>query len=154
MTTAVEKIQSALDAIERHNPRVNAVISLAYPDDLMKQAEAADQVPTEQRGPLHGEPIAIKDLVNAAGFETSMGSPIFKKNLVKTDDIMVARLRAAGAIIIGKTNTPEFGLGSHTFNPVHGATGNAYDATRSAGGSSGGAAVVLATGMMRYADGS
>ena len=154
MTTAVEKIQSALDAIERHNPRVNAVISLAYPDDLMKQAEVADQVPTEQRGPLHGEPIAIKDLVNAAGFETSMGSPIFKKNLVKTDDIMVARLRAAGAIIIGKTNTPEFGLGSHTFNPVHGATGNAYDATRSAGGSSGGAAVVLATGMMRYADGS
>ena len=66
MTTAVEKIQSALDAIERHNPRVNAVISLAYPDDLMKQAEVADQVPTEQRGPLHGEPIAIKDLVNVA----------------------------------------------------------------------------------------
>ncbi len=88
------------------------------------------------------------------GFETSMGSPIFKKNHVKTDDIMVARMRAAGAIIIGKTNTPEFGLGSHTFNPVHGATGNAYDATRSAGGSSGGAAVALATGMIRYADGS
>ena len=83
-----------------------------------------------------------------------MGSPIFKKNHVKTDDIMVARMRAAGAIIIGKTNTPEFGLGSHTFNPVHGATGNAYDATRSAGGSSGGAAVALATGMIRYADGS
>jgi amidase len=93
-------------------------------------------------------------LANAAGFETSMGSPIFKKNHVKTDDIMVARMRAAGAIIIGKTNTPEFGLGSHTFNPVHGATGNAYDATRSAGGSSGGAAVALATGMIRYADGS
>ena len=101
-----------------------------------------------------GNPIAIKDLANAAGFETSMGSPIFKNNLVQTDDIMVARMRAAGAIIIGKTNTPEFGLGSHTFNPVHGATGNAYDATRSAGGSSGGAAVALATGMMRYADGS
>jgi amidase len=83
-----------------------------------------------------------------------MGSPIFKKNHVKTDDIMVVRMRAAGAIIIGKTNTPEFGLGSHTFNPVHGATGNAYDATRSAGGSSGGAAVALATGMIRYADGS
>jgi amidase len=133
---------------------VNAVISLSDPDDLMKQAEAADQVPTEQHGLLHGEPIAIKDLANAAGFETSMGSPIFKKNHVKTDDIMVARMRAAGAIIIGKTNTPEFGLGSHTFNPVHGATGNAYDATRSAGGSSGGAAVALATGMIRYADGS
>jgi amidase len=154
MTTAVEKMQSALDAIERHNSRVNAVIRLADSDDLMKQAEAADQVPAEQRGPLHGEPIAIKDLANAAGFETSMGSPIFKNNLVKTDDIMVARMRAAGAIIIGKTNTPEFGLGSHTFNPVHGATGNAYDATRSAGGSSGGAAVALATGMIRYADGS
>ena len=154
MTTAVEKMQSALDAIERHNSRVNAVISLADPSDLLKQSEAADQVPLDQRGPLHGEPIAIKDLANAAGFETSMGSPIFKNNLVKTDDIMVARMRAAGAIIIGKTNTPEFGLGSHTFNPVHGATGNAYDATRSAGGSSGGAAVTLATGMMRYADGS
>jgi amidase len=154
MTTAYEKMQFALNAIERHNSRVNAVISLSDPDDLMKQAETADQVPTEQRGLLHGEPIAIKDLANAAGFETSMGSPIFKKNHVKTDDIMVARMRAAGAIIIGKTNTPEFGLGSHTFNPVHGATGNAYDATRSAGGSSGGAAVALATGMIRYADGS
>ncbi len=154
MTTAFEKMQFALDAIERHNSRVNAVISLSDPDDLMKQAEAADQVPTEQHGLLHGEPIAIKDLANAAGFETSMGSPIFKKNHVKTDDIMVARMRASGAIIIGKTNTPEFGLGSHTFNPVHGATGNAYDATRSAGGSSGGAAVALATGMIRYADGS
>lgn len=154
MTTAYEKMQFALDAIERHNSRVNAVISLSDPDDLMKQAEAADQVPTEQHGLLHGEPIAIKDLANAAGFETSMGSPIFKRNHVKTDDIMVARMRAAGAIIIGKTNTPEFGLGSHTFNPVHGATGNAYDATRSAGGSSGGAAVALATGMIRYADGS
>ena len=154
MTTAYEKMQFALDAIERHNSRVNAVISLSDPDDLMKQAEAADQVPTEQHGLLHGEPIAIKDLANAAGFETSMGSPIFKKNHVKTDDIMVARMRAAGAIIIGKTNTPEFGLGSHTFNPVHGATGNAYDATHSAGGSSGGAAVALATGMIRYADGS
>jgi len=154
MTTAYEKMQFALDAIERHNSRVNAVISLSDPDDLMKQAEAADQVPTEQHGLLHGEPIAIKDLANAAGFETSMGSPIFKRNHVKTDDIMVARMRASGAIIIGKTNTPEFGLGSHTFNPVHGATGNAYDATRSAGGSSGGAAVALATGMIRYADGS
>jgi amidase len=154
MTTAYEKMQFALNAIERHNSQVNAVISLSDPDDLMKQAETADQVPTEQRGLLHGEPIAIKDLANAAGFETSMGSPIFKKNHVKTDDIMVARMRAAGAIIIGKTNTPEFGLGSHTFNPVHGATGNAYDATRSAGGSSGGAAVALATGMIRYADGS
>jgi len=154
MNTAVEKMQSSLEAIERHNPQVTAVISLADPDDLMNEAEAADRVPLDQRGPLHGEPIAIKDLANAAGFETSMGSPIFKNNLVKTDDIMVARMRAAGAIIIGKTNTPEFGLGSHTFNPVHGATGNAYDQTRSAGGSSGGAAVALATRMMRYADGS
>jgi amidase len=154
MKTAVEKMQSSLEAIERHNPQVTAVISLADPDDLMNEAEAADRVPLDQRGPLHGEPIAIKDLANAAGFETSMGSPIFKNNLVKTDDIMVARMRAAGAIIIGKTNTPEFGLGSHTFNPVHGATGNAYDQTRSAGGSSGGAAVALATRMMRYADGS
>lgn len=154
MTTAVKKMQSTLDAIALHNPQVNAVISLATPSDLMKQAEFADQLPQDKRGPLHGEPIAIKDLANVAGFETSKGSPIFKNNRAQSDDIMVARMRAAGAIIIGKTNTPEFGLGSHTFNPVHGATANAYDHTRSAGGSSGGAAVALATGMIRFADGS
>ena len=154
MTTAVKKMQSTLDAIALHNPQVNAVISLATPSDLMKQAEFADQLPQDKRGPLHGEPIAIKDLANVAGFETSKGSPIFKNNRAQSDDIMVARMRAAGAIIIGKTNTPEFGLGSHTFNPVHGATANAYDHKRSAGGSSGGAAVALATGMIRFADGS
>merc|ERR1711969_136075 len=83
-----------------------------------------------------------------------MGSPLFKGTVAPKDDIMVARLRAAGAIVIGKTNTPEFGLGSHTFNPVHGATLNPYDLTRSCGGSSGGAAVALATGMLAIADGS
>lgn len=154
MTTAVEKMQAALRAISDHNPKVNAVVSLANTDALLDQAHAADQVANEDQGPLHGEPIAIKDLANAAGFETSLGSPIFKNCMVHTDDLMVARMRAAGAIIIGKTNTPEFGLGSHTFNPVHGATGNAYDPTKSAGGSSGGAAVALAFGMVRYADGS
>lgn len=106
MTTAYEKMQFALDAIERHNSRVNAVISLSDPDDLMKQAEAADQVPTEQRGLLHGEPIAIKDLANAAGFETSMGSPIFKKNHVKTDDIMVARCARRGQSLSAKPIRP------------------------------------------------
>ncbi len=97
-------------------------------------------------GWLHGIPIAIKDLADAAGLPTSMGSPLFAGQVAESDDPVVARLRAAGAIIIGKTNTPEFGMGSHTFNPVHGATRNPYDLTRSAGGSSGGAAVALATG--------
>jgi amidase len=118
----------------------------------MAAARAADAAP--RRGWMHGLPVAVKDLANAAGLPTSMGSPLFAGQVAAADDLMVARMRAAGAIFIGKTNTPEFGLGSHTFNPVHGATGNAYDPARSAGGSSGGAAVALACGMLAVADGS
>src|SRR6201999_3975701 len=102
----------------------------------------------EPMGPLHGLPIAVKDLSPVKGMPMAMGSPILKDFMPPADGIMVERLRRAGAIIIGKTNTPEFGLGSHTYNPVWGTTRNAYDQTKSAGGSSGGAAVALATHML------
>ncbi|MFN3953106.1 MAG: amidase [Pararhodobacter sp.] len=150
--SAEELMRATLARIAQENPRVNAVVSLGDGDRLLAEARAADRAP--RRGWLHGLPMAIKDLANVAGLPTSMGSPLFAGQLAKADDLMVARLRAAGAIFIGKTNTPEFGLGSHTFDPVHGATGNAYDPARSAGGSSGGAAVALATRMLALADGS
>lgn len=150
--SASELMRATLERIDAVNGAVNAIVSLRDGDALMAEAKAADQ--SERRGWLHGIPMAIKDLANAAGLPTSMGSPLFAGQVAPADDIMVARLRAAGAIIIGKTNTPEFGLGSHTFNPVFGATKNPYDAARSCGGSSGGAAVALATGMLSVADGS
>ncbi len=108
----------------------------------------------EASGPLHGFPFAIKDLVPVKGMRTTSGSLILKDFVAPADSVMVARLRKAGAIIIGKTNTPEFGLGSHTYNAVYGPTRNAYDQSRSAGGSSGGAAVALALRMLPVADGS
>ena len=141
-----------LDRIEQVNSSVNAIVSLRDADALMAEARAADKA--APAGWLHGIPIAIKDLANAAGLPTSMGSPLFAGTVAPRDDIVTARLRAAGAIIIGKTNTPEFGLGSHSFNPVFGATRNPYDHSRSAGGSSGGAGVALACGMLSIADGS
>jgi len=147
-----ELMRATLERIAQVNGPVNAIVSLRDEGALMDEARAADAAP--RRGWMHGLPVAIKDLANAAGLPTSMGSPLFAGQVAVADDLMVARMRAAGAIIIGKTNTPEFGLGSHTFNPVHGATGNAYDPARSAGGSSGGAAVALACGMVAVADGS
>ncbi|KEJ97781.1 amidase [Pseudosulfitobacter pseudonitzschiae] len=150
--TATDLMQATLARIDAVNGAVNAVVSLRDADDLMAEARAADAAP--RSGWLHGMPIAIKDLANAAGLPTSMGSPLFAGQVAAKDDIMVARLRAAGAIVIGKTNTPEFGLGSHTINPVHGPTHNPYAHGRSAGGSSGGAAAALACGMLSVADGS
>lgn len=150
--SAVDLMQATLDRIAGANSGVNAVVSLGDPDDLRAQARQADETP--RKGWLHGIPMAIKDLANAAGFPTSFGSPVMPTAPAKTDDLMVGRLRAAGAVFIGKTNTPEFGLGSHTFNPVHGTTVNPYDHSRSAGGSSGGAAAALATRMLSVADGS
>src|SRR5262249_48566405 len=105
-------------------------------------------------GPLHGLPHAVKDLAPVKGMRMTMGSPILKDFIAPTDSVMVERLRNAGVIFIGKTNTPEFGLGSNTYNPVYGITRNAYDQSRSAGGSSGGAAVALALRMLPLADGS
>src|SRR4029079_18377194 len=105
-------------------------------------------------GPLHGLPIAHKDLQATAGIRTTFGSPIFRDHVPAESSPLVARLKQAGAIVVGKTNTPEFGAGSQTFNPVFGATLNPYDTSKTCGGSSGGAAVALACGMMPIADGS
>ena len=150
--SAEEVMTATLAQIERWNGAVNAIVSLRDPDELMAEARAADA--TAPIGWLHGIPLAVKDLANVEGLPTSRGSPLFEGQIANADDVFVSRLRAAGAIFIGKTNTPEFGLGSHTFNPVHGRTRNPYDRSRSAGGSSGGAAVALATGMLSVADGS
>ncbi|WP_377187069.1 amidase [Ruegeria meonggei] len=150
--SAVELMQMTLDRIDAVNGALNAVVALRDRDALMAEARALDAGP--KVGPLHGLPIAVKDLVNVAGIVTSQGSPIFQDNVPQQDDLIAQRMRAAGAILIGKTNTPEFGLGSHTFNPVYGTTCNPYNPKRTCGGSSGGAAVALATGMVALADGS
>ncbi|MEL6808752.1 MAG: amidase [Pseudomonadota bacterium] len=150
--SAQDVMAATLARIAEVNGTVNAIVSLRDADTLMAEAAAADASP--KQGWLHGIPMAIKDLANAAGLPTSMGSPLFAGAQADADDVAIARLRAAGAIIIGKTNTPEFGLGSHSVNPVFGATCNPYDHARSAGGSSGGAGVGLATSMLSVADGS
>lgn len=150
--TAAALMQATLERIGDVNGDVNAIVALRSADELVQEAEAADRA--DARGPLHGLPIAVKDLVNVAGIASTSGSPALKDFVPEVDDELARRLRAAGAILIGKTNTPEFGLGSHTFNPVYGATLNPYDASRTCGGSSGGAAVALATGMLALADGS
>ncbi|WP_200876073.1 amidase [Ruegeria halocynthiae] len=150
--TAVDLMQETLNRIASVNQSANAIVALRDADTLMAEARALDAGPN--RGPLHGLPIAVKDLVEVEGIVSSQGSPIFQDHIPQKDDLIAARMRAAGAILIGKTNTPEFGLGSHTFNPVYGATPNPYDPTRTCGGSSGGAAVALATGMVALADGS
>ena len=153
--SAVEVMEAHLRQIERVDPKVNAVPTL-LPERAMDGARAADAALAcgEKVGPLHGLPIAHKDLVPTAGIRTTRGSPIFADNIPAEDALTVERLRGAGAITIGKTNVPEFGAGSQTFNPVFGATLNPYDTTRTCGGSSGGAAVALACGMMPLADGS
>ncbi|MCB5198299.1 amidase [Loktanella sp. TSTF-M6] len=150
--TAEQLMRATLDRIAMRNPDLNAIVGLRDADDLLAEARAADNAP--RKGWLHGIPIAVKDLSNVAGLPTSMGSPALAGRVAKTSDIMVQRMQDAGAIVIGKTNTPEFGLGSHTFNPVFGATQNGLLPGRSAGGSSGGAAVALSSRMIAVADGS
>src|SRR5260370_3912587 len=144
-----------LDHIDRLNPKVNAIVALQERADLIKQGGEKDAglAGGKAVGPLRGFPIAVKDLPPVRGIRTTMGSPILKDNVPAADSAMVARVRDAGAIFIGKTNTPEFGLGSNTFNPVYGITGNAYDQSRSAGGSSGGAAVAPPLRLLPPADG-
>ncbi|MEL6840914.1 MAG: amidase [Pseudomonadota bacterium] len=151
IVSTTDLMQATLDRVAERNT-VNAIVSLHDRDTLMKAAQEADLVPA--KGPLHGIPIAVKDLANVAGLPTTMGSPLFAMQQAATSDVMVQRMQDAGAIIIGKTNTPEFGLGSHTYNPVFGATENALVPGCSAGGSSGGAAVALAKRMVCLADGS
>ncbi|WP_394153010.1 amidase [Loktanella salsilacus] len=150
--TATALMAATLDRIAARNPDLNAIVSLRDADALMRDAAAADASP--RKGWLHGMPLAVKDLSNAAGLPTTMGSPALAGRIAPRSDIMVQRMQDAGAVVIGKTNTPEFGLGSHTFNPVFGATQNALMPGHSAGGSSGGAAVALASGMIAVADGS
>jgi amidase len=145
-----------LDRIGTINPLINAIVSLRESDALMAEAEAADRELDAglSRGFLHGMPFAIKDLSEAKGIRCTYGSPLYRDFVPDFDDIHVERIRSAGAIIIGKTNAPEMGLGSHTYNPVFGVTRNPYDRTKSAGGSSGGAAAALAARILPLADGS
>ena len=154
--SCVEVMGAYLDHIDRANPHVNAIVALQDRSDLLRQAKSRDTqlARREAVGPLHGFPHAVKDLQPVKGIRYTQGSPIFKDFVATSDSIVVERMRNAGAIFIGKTNTPEFGLGSHTFNPVYGVTRNAWDQTKSAGGSSGGAAVSLALRMLPLADGS
>ncbi|WP_112310980.1 amidase [Pseudogemmobacter bohemicus] len=147
-----EVMAAHLDRIAAVNPGVNAVVSLRDPDRIMEEALALDQRRPE--GALFGLPLAVKDLLNTRGIRTTYGSPLYADHVPEADDLIVARMRAAGAVLIGKTNTPEWGHGSHSFNPVHGVTRNPYDLSRSAGGSSGGAAAALAAHMVPLADGS
>ncbi len=153
--SAREVMQAHLAQIERVNPAVNAIVTLVA-DRAMADAAAADEelARGKPRGALHGLPIAHKDLVETKGIRTTFGSPFFRDHIPDADAPIVTVIRKGGALTVGKTNTPEFGAGSHTFNTVFGATKNPYNVTRSCGGSSGGAAVSLACGMVPIADGS
>jgi len=154
--SAREVMEAHLRQIERVNPRVNAIVTLVSEDQLMAEAGSADEALAKGRwlGPLHGLPVGVKDLYQTKGVRTTWGSPLYKDYVPDFDCLVVEREKKAGAIIIGKTNTPEFGLGSQTFNKVFGATLNPYDLTKTCGGSTGGGAVGLACGMVPLADGS
>ncbi len=151
-----EVMLAYLARIDALNPKFNALVSLQEPDDLLRQADARDAqlARGESMGWMHGMPQAIKDIAPVKGLPSTSGSPLLRGFVPQQDGLMVQRMRAAGCIIVGRSNTPEFGLGSHTFNEVFGATRNAYDSSKSAGGSSGGAAVALATRLLPVADGS
>ena len=153
-----EVMAAFLARIDAVNPGVNAIVSRRPHEELLAEADARDaelaRDPATPRSFLFGLPQAIKDIAQTAGIATTFGSPILAHHVPTTDGLMAARMRAAGCIVVGKTNVPEFGLGSHSFNEVFGATRNAFDPTKSAGGSSGGAAVALATRMLPVADGS
>ena len=145
-----------LDQIKRINPKVNAIVTLCA-EEAMKQAAVADEALVhngKEVGPLHGLPIAHKDLTLTKGIQTTFGSPVFQDFIPDQDGLIIERLKQAGAITVGKTNTPEFGAGSQTYNEVFGETLNPYDISKTCGGSSGGAAVALACGMQPIADGS
>ena len=153
--SAVEAMESHLDQIERVNPQVNAIVTF-LPELAMEGARSADRALSlgQDAGPLHGLPIAHKDLVQTEGIRTTLGSPLYRDHVPDRDALIVERLKRAGAVALGKTNVPEFGAGSQTYNEVFGETLNPYDPTKTCGGSSGGAAVALACGMVPIADGS
>jgi amidase len=154
--SCVEVTRAYLARIHRLNPRFNAIVNLADDDSLLAQASERDAELARgaSRGWMHGMPQAIKDASSTTGFATTYGNVLLKNNVARVDSVMVERMKAAGCIVIGKTNMPEFGLGSHTYNSLFGVTGNAWDPTVSAGGSSGGAAVCLAQRLLPVADGS
>jgi amidase len=154
--SAREVMQAHLKQIARANPKVNAIVTLVPEEQLMAQALAADEAAAKGnfKGPLHGLPVGVKDLHATKGIRTTFGSPLYKDNIPGADCLVVEREKDAGAIVIGKTNVPEWGLGSQTFNPVFGATHNPYDLTKTCGGSTGGGSVALACGMVPLADGS
>ena len=154
--SSAEIVTAYLGQIAAQNPTHNAIVTLRDRDAILAEAKAADDARArgEALGPLSGLPIAFKDLQPTRGLRTTFGSPLFSDFIPDEDSLTVARVKAAGAIVIGKTNTPEFGLGSHTYNTVFGRTRNAFDPALSAGGSSGGAAVAVALGMLPVADGS
>ncbi len=154
--SCVEVMQAYLNQIDALNGTFNAIVSRADSESLLAEAAVCDAelAKGRVRGPLHGFPQAPKDLADAQGFITSNGSPIFKTNMASADSVHIARIRRAGAIMIGKTNVPELGFGSQTYNRVFGATLNAWDGVSTAGGSSGGAATALALHLLPVADGS
>ncbi|WP_175795868.1 amidase [Burkholderia anthina] len=155
-----EVMSAYLQQIDTYNPTVNAIISRRDSEALLQEASEKDISLAEHRradtpiGWMYGFPQAPKDLTETAGLLTTHGSPIFANHVPTADSVLVERMRASGSILIGKTNVPEFGLGSHSFNPIFGATKNVFDQSKSAGGSSGGAAVSLALDMLPVADGS
>ena len=149
--SATEVMRAFVAQIERVNPKVNAIVTF-LPEEALKQAKAFDRKRPKNL-PFGGLPIAIKDVIATKGVRTTWGSLVYKDHVPTEDHIMAERLKAAGAILIGKTNTPEFGAGSQTFNKVFGATRNPYDLSKTCGGSSGGAAVAVACGMVPFADG-
>ncbi|MCK5468748.1 MAG: hypothetical protein KAI99_09565 [Cyclobacteriaceae bacterium] len=153
--SCVEVMQAYLNRIHRYNPIYNAIITMVDDDELLRQALQADQALAQGDywGWMHGMPHAVKDLAPVAGMLHTSGSPMFANRIAEEDSLLVAKIRNQGALFIGKTNIPEFGLGSQTYNPVFGATGSAYDPTLTAGGSSGGAACGLGTRMLPVADG-
>ncbi len=153
--SSVEVTEAHIAQIERVNPSVNAVVTF-LPEQALERARAADEALARggEVGPLHGLPMLHKDTTDTAGIRTTYGSPIHRDNVPAQSQLIIERLHAAGAIPMGKTNVPEFGAGSQSFNPVFGATGNPYDPSKTCGGSSGGQAVALACGMTPVADGS
>lgn len=153
--SAREVMTAFLSQINRLNPHLNAIVAKLDDQSCLALADAADRTLArgDAVGPLHGLPTAFKDLESAIGFPFTRGSPIYKDVVGTEDTAIVERIRHAGAIPIGKTNVPEFGMGSHTYNHVYGTTRNPYDRSKSAGGSSGGAGAALAAGMLPFADG-
>ena len=150
--SATEVVRAFIARIEEVNPKVNAIVTF-LPEQALKRAKALDRKGAVA-GPLAGLPIAHKDIVPTKGIRTTYGSPIYEDHVPDEDHAIVGRLRDAGAILLGKTNTPEFAIGAQTFNPIFGATRNPYDLSKTCGGSSGGAAAAVASGMLPFADGS